>query len=103
MTENEGSTNQEYIITEEQLKRLFEWPGCDEEQKIAAAIRNRKVTRMSSGKLLVDKIPARDVRKDTIYEILKFFKFACPGGATNPVCEMCGASQYCAELRGGSS
>nr|WP_321352526.1 hypothetical protein [uncultured Methanoregula sp.] len=52
----------EYIITEAQLTRLFEWPGCDEEQEIAAAIRRRKVTLMSGGTLLVD-IPCADLDK----------------------------------------
>lgn len=53
------STNldQEYVITEAQLIRLFEWPGCEEEAIIAATIRRRKITRMDKGNLLVDKLP----------------------------------------------
>jgi len=38
-------------------------------------------------------------RKDTIRELLTNFKFGCPGGVISPICDMCGANQYCIELR----
>jgi len=38
-------------------------------------------------------------RKDTIFELLKHFKFACPSDPVNPICGMCGANKYCVELR----
>jgi hypothetical protein len=38
-------------------------------------------------------------RTDTIYELLKHFKFNCPGEQPTPICDLCGANMYCIELR----
>lgn len=75
MPQNNDSAklDQEYVITEEQLKKLFAWTGYEEESIIAATIRRRKITRMSGGNLLVDKIP--DVL-DTILDELEYLPSA---------------------------
>lgn len=38
-------------------------------------------------------------RQETIYEILKHFRFSCPGGEVTSICDLCGANQYCNEIR----
>lgn len=38
-------------------------------------------------------------RRETIYELLKHLKFACPGAPRSCICDVCGADQYCTELR----
>jgi hypothetical protein len=38
-------------------------------------------------------------RKDTIRELLRHFKFNCPGESISPICDMCNANPYCIELR----
>lgn len=64
-----ASLEQGYATTEAQLKRLFEWPGSEEEGRIAAAIRRRKITRLSGGSLLVDKLPDA---LDTVLDNLEY-------------------------------
>ncbi len=41
----------------------------------------------------------KEIRKDTIWKLLKHFKFACPGEPITPICNMCGANKYCEEIR----
>jgi hypothetical protein len=46
-----------------------------------------------------DEYVKKQARHSAIYEILKDFKFACPGGEITPICDLCGANLYCNELR----
>lgn len=38
-------------------------------------------------------------RENTIIELLTYFKFSCPGGEPSPICDICGASPFCIDLR----